>query len=131
MGVPHGEHARLSSFDLTWERKTAARWRGSGTIFFARCNLRCQYCQNHDISQTDNGMIVDAHQLAAIMLELQEYGCHNINFVSPTHVVAPILGPCCRRPSGIAHPAGVQYRRLRLTRSLTLLDGVIDIICRT
>ena len=66
-------------------------WRGSGTIFFTRCNLRCQFCQNHDISQTNNGEETEPDELANIMLELQSRGCHNINLVSPTHVAPQII----------------------------------------
>ena len=64
---------------------------GSGTIFFSGCNLCCQYCQNYAISQTVDGRRVDAADLAAIMLELQAIGCHNINLVTPSHVTAQIL----------------------------------------
>jgi putative pyruvate formate lyase activating enzyme len=75
-----------------WAKRTrCAGWRGSGTIFFSHCNMRCQYCQNHDISQTQSGYPVDASRLAEIMLELQSMGCHNINLVSPSHVVPQIL----------------------------------------
>ena len=65
--------------------------RGSGTIFFTRCNLHCVFCQNADISQMGSGKEVEVEELAAIMLELQEMGCHNINLVSPSHVVPQIL----------------------------------------
>ncbi len=66
-------------------------WRGSGTIFFSYCNLRCVYCQNFEISQAPAGRQVPSEELAAMMLSLQELGCHNINLVSPSHVVAEIL----------------------------------------
>jgi putative pyruvate formate lyase activating enzyme len=61
--------------------------RGSGTIFFTHCNLRCNFCQNYEISQLGEGRELDDDQLAAIMLELQQAGCHNINLVTPSHVV--------------------------------------------
>ena len=75
-----GELAGVSSFGPHLGEEAPLRgWRGSGTIFFTRCNLRCQFCQNADISQTDEGHAVEPEQLAAIMLHLQEAGCHNIN----------------------------------------------------
>src|SRR3972149_5415637 len=71
-GPPHGE-----------ERPTSRR-RGSGTIFFAWCNLRCVFCQNWELSQRGDGSEVQAEGLAAMMLELQEMGCHNVNLVTPS-----------------------------------------------
>jgi len=103
-------------------------WRGSGTIFFTRCNLKCQFCQNHDISQTDGGYEVEPEQLASIMLELQVQGCHNINFVSPSHVVPQIMAAVL-----IAAEAGVRLPLVFNTGGydsmamLKLLDGVVDI----
>ena len=124
-----GERARVSSYGAHLGEEDPLRgWRGSGTIFFSRCNLRCQYCQNHDISQTSSGYEVEPQQLAAIMLELQESGCHNINFVSPSHVVAPILASVL-----IASQAGLRLPLVYNTggydslAALRLLDGVIDI----
>jgi putative pyruvate formate lyase activating enzyme len=87
-----GLKARLASYGPHHGEEDPLRgWRGSGTIFFSWCNLRCQYCQNHDISQAPAGREVEPDEIAAIMLSLQEAGCHNINFVSPSHVVAQIL----------------------------------------
>ncbi len=124
-----GEQARLSSYGPHLGEEDPLRgWRGSGTIFFARCNLRCQFCQNHDISQTDAGELVEPQELAAVMLELQSYGCHNINLVSPSHVVAPILAAVL-----IAAQAGLRLPLVYNTggydslAALHLLDGVVDI----
>ncbi len=64
---------------------------GSGTIFFSSCNLLCSFCQNFEISHHVVGLAVEPSELAAIMLRLQKQGCHNINFVTPTHVVPQIL----------------------------------------
>ncbi|MFC1878417.1 radical SAM protein [Chloroflexota bacterium] len=123
------ERARMSSFGPHLGEEDPLRgWRGSGTIFFARCNLRCQYCQNHDISQADAGRLVEPQELAAVMLELQGYGCHNINFVSPSHVAPQILAAVL-----IAAQAGLQLPLVYNTggydslRTLELLDGVFDI----
>jgi putative pyruvate formate lyase activating enzyme len=65
--------------------------RGSGTIFFTHCNMKCVYCQNYYFSQLDNGEVISCEKLASIMLGLQKKGCHNINLVSPTHFVPQIL----------------------------------------
>lgn len=84
--------------------------RGSGTIFFSLCNLRCVYCQNWEISQASDGDEVSAEQLAAMMLALQARGCHNINFVSPSHVVAQIIAAtelAARRYSKVRHYVAV------------------------
>ena len=64
---------------------------GSGTIFFAGCNLGCVFCQNFDISHHRNGRQMTIEQLAQSMLELQNYGCSNINFVTPTHIIPAIV----------------------------------------
>jgi putative pyruvate formate lyase activating enzyme len=87
-----GEFARVCSYGPHHgeERPLSGR-RGSGTIFFARCNLRCVYCQNADISQFSAGHEADARELAKIMLDLQRRSCLNINFVSPSHIVPQIL----------------------------------------
>ncbi len=124
-----GEHARVSSyFPHQGEENPLRGRRGSGTIFFSRCNLSCQFCQNADISQTSAGEEVDANELAGMMLELQEYGCHNINLVSPSHVVAQILTAVA-----IAAQAGLHLPLVYNTGgydslcTLQLLDGVVDI----
>jgi putative pyruvate formate lyase activating enzyme len=103
-------------------------WRGSGTIFFSGCNLRCQYCQNYEISQRVSGHEVEPQELAAIMLELQSYGCHNINFVSPTHVVPQILsGVAIAAQAGLRLPLVYNTGGFDSLESLALLDGVVDI----
>ena len=103
-------------------------WRGSGTIFFSWCNLRCQYCQNADISQNPAGREVDSQELAAIMLNLQETGCHNLNFVSPSHVVAEILEALVIAVEhGLHIPLVYNTGGFDSIEALTLLDDVIDI----
>jgi putative pyruvate formate lyase activating enzyme len=103
-------------------------WRGSGTIFFTWCNLRCQYCQNSDISQGPAGREVESDELAAIMLTLQESGCHNINFVSPSHVVAEILEALVIAVDhGLRIPLVYNTGGFDSPEALTLLDGVVDI----
>jgi putative pyruvate formate lyase activating enzyme len=124
-----GELARVSSYGPhLGEERPLSGWRGSGTIFFTRCNLSCQFCQNYDISQTDNGTQIDAQALAMIMLELQAYGCHNINLVSPSHVVAHILAAVAlAAQAGLRLPIVYNSGGYDSLASLHLLDGVIDI----
>ncbi len=121
--------ARVSSYGPHLGEELPLRgWRGSGTIFFTRCNLSCQFCQNYDISQTDNGTEIDAPELAAIMLELQAYGCHNINLVSPSHVVAAILAAVAlAAQAGLRLPLVYNSGGYDSLSSLRLLDGIIDI----
>ena len=87
-----GRRARVASaFPHHGEEDCLRGYRGSGTIFFSHCNLRCVFCQNYDISWEGGGREVSAEELAALMLELQDLGCHNINFVTPEHVVPQVL----------------------------------------
>jgi putative pyruvate formate lyase activating enzyme len=103
-------------------------WRGSGTIFFSRCNLSCQFCQNYDISQLGQGREVEPEDLAVMMLALQEQGSHNINLVSPTHVVAPILAALLvAAQGGLRLPLVWNTGGYDSLTALELLDGVVDI----
>jgi putative pyruvate formate lyase activating enzyme len=124
-----GEKAKVSSFGPHLGEEHPLRgWRGSGTIFFTCCNLRCVFCQNHDISQTDMGEEKTAEELARIMLELQVAGCHNINFVSPSHVVAQILAALViAARGGLRVPLVYNTGGYDSLTALKLLDGVIDI----
>ncbi len=102
--------------------------RGSGTIFFANCNLNCSYCQNYDISQEGLGSPVAPQDLAATMLNLQEQGCHNINLVSPSHVAAPILAALAiAAQAGLRLPLVYNTGGYDALETLALLDGVVDI----
>ena len=130
MGVCQtGVLAKVSSYGPHLGEEPPLRgWRGSGTIFFTRCNLRCQYCQNHDISQTDAGEFVETAQLAALMLELQNSGCHNINLVSPSHVVPQILAAVLvAAHAGLHLPLVYNTGGYDSPAMLALLDGVVDI----
>lgn len=101
---------------------------GSGTIFFSWCNLRCQYCQNADISQFGHGQAVEPEEIAAMMLALQAQGCHNINLVSPTHVVPAILaGLLHAAEAGLRLPIVYNTGGYDALETLRLLDGVVDI----
>jgi putative pyruvate formate lyase activating enzyme len=115
-GAHHGEERPLSG------------WRGSGTIFFSSCNLHCVYCQNWDISQKREGKEVSAEELSLLMLRLQGQGCHNINLVSPSHVIAPILeATWLAARSGLHLPLVYNTGGYDSLEGLKLLDGVIDI----
>lgn len=101
---------------------------GSGTIFFSRCNLHCLFCQNWEISQRGEGRAVSPEELAAMMLSLQELGCHNINFVSPSHVVAQILAALAlAAEQGLRLPLVFNTGGYDSLEALALLDGVVDI----
>ena len=101
---------------------------GSGTIFFANCNLGCLFCQNYSISQLGEGHQVDKEELAYIMLSLQEEGCHNINLVSPTHVVPQILEALeLAVESGLKLPLVYNSGGYDSVEMLKLLDGIVDI----
>lgn len=102
--------------------------RGSGTIFFSGCSLRCVFCQNWEISQKMAGREVDAEDLAAIMLQLQSQGCHNINLVTPSHVVAQIVEALCIAvPKGLRLPLVYNTGGYDSLEALALLDGIVDI----
>jgi len=102
--------------------------RGSGTIFFSWCNLRCVYCQNWDISQKGVGREVEPEELAAMMLQLQAMGCHNINFVTPSHVVAQIIAAVeIAASKGLELPLVYNTGGYDSIEALRMLDGIIDI----
>ena len=124
-----GDRARVCSYGAHLGEEDPLRgWKGSGTIFFSRCNLRCQYCQNYDISQADAGWEVTPQDLAKIMLELQASGCHNINFVSPSHVVPQILAALPLAVQGGLHiPLVYNTGGYDSLETLKALDGIIDI----
>ncbi len=101
---------------------------GSGTIFFSWCNLRCVYCQNWDISQKGLGYAVGPEELARIMLVLQSQGCHNINFVTPSHVVAQIVAAVAiAAERGLELPLVYNTGGYDSLEALRLLDGIVDI----
>ena len=101
---------------------------GSGTIFFTDCNLKCVFCQNYDISHLSQGLVIDTDGLVKIMLELQKRGCHNINWVSPTH-----LSPLLVRALEIARNEGLDIPLVYNTggydslENLQMLDGWVEI----
>lgn len=112
----HGEEPPISGY------------RGSGTIFFSNCNLSCAYCQNWPISQLGQGREVSFDNLAGMMLELQERGCHNINFVTPSHMVAQIIISLeIAVTQGLRIPLVYNSSGYDSLNALRLLDGLVDI----
>lgn len=102
--------------------------RGSGTIFFANCNLECCFCQNYDISQLGAGNECDEDTLAGMMISLQQNGCHNINFVTPTHFVPQILKALSiALDKGLDIPIVYNCGGYESLETLKLLENVVDI----
>ncbi|MBF0119308.1 MAG: radical SAM protein [Desulfobacterales bacterium] len=101
---------------------------GSGTIFFTHCNLMCNFCQNYEISHEGDGKEITVHQLAKIMIVLQESGCHNINFVTPTHVVPMILSSVeIAARMGLNVPLIYNTSGYETLETIKLIEGVFDI----
>ena len=124
-----GARAWVSSFNPHFgEEAPLVGTGGSGTIFFTHCNLMCIFCQNYDISHQGYGQEADSDQLAAVMLELQRTGCHNINFVTPSHVVPQILAALeIAVEAGLRIPLVYNCGGYDRVRTLRLLDGIVDI----
>ena len=101
---------------------------GSGTVFFAWCNLSCVFCQNADISFGGSGADVSAEELAAVFLDIQDSGCENLNLVSPTHFTPQILAALdLAAARGLEMPLVWNTGGYEALRTLRLLDGVVDI----
>jgi len=124
-----GRRARVNSFfPHHGEERCLRGTGGSGTIFFARCNLQCVFCQNYDISQRDAGFEASALDLAGMMLDLQLAGCHNINLVTPEHVVPQALeGLQIAIDDGLRLPVVYNTSGFDSLDSLRFLDGIVDI----
>lgn len=124
-----GRKARVASAHPHYgEEPPISGYRGSGTIFFGGCNLGCAFCQNADISHQAAGTEVDVDELAGIMIRLQELGCHNINLVTPSHVVPQILEalvPAIR--DGLRIPLVYNTSGFDEVATLKLLEGLVDI----
>ncbi len=124
-----GKKAKVCSFGPHFgeERPLVGRG-GSGTIFFSWCNLACVFCQNWDISQQGEGRELGPQQLAEVMLELQGMGCHNINLVTPSHLVAQILSALLiAAEKGLHLPIVYNTGGYDSPQALALLEGVVDI----
>ena len=124
-----GRFPEVSSYSPHFgeERPLVGR-HGSGTIFLTRCNLRCRFCQNYSISHLGEGREVPSDRLARMMLELQNLGCHNINFVTPTHFVPQILEALpAAIENGLRVPLVYNSSGYDSVSTLRLLDGIFDI----
>jgi putative pyruvate formate lyase activating enzyme len=117
-----------SAFPHFGEEDCLRGWRGSGTIFFSLCNLRCVFCQNWDISQQHDGRKCTADNLAGLMLTLQGEGCHNINLVTPEHVVPQVVEAITAAvPRGLQVPIVYNTSAYDTVDSLRLMEGLVDI----
>lgn len=111
-----------------WEEPPISGTRGSGTIFLSGCTGQCIFCQNYPISQYRYGNAVSSERFAEMMLELQRRGCHNINFVTPTHFVPQILAAVDTAAArGLRVPLVYNTSGYETVETLRLLEGVIDI----
>ena len=121
--------AWISSFNPHFgEEAPLVGTNGSGTIFFTHCNLMCIFCQNFDISHKGYGQEVTADQLATVMMQLQKSGCHNINFVTPSHVVPQILAAVeIAARDGLCVPLVYNSGGYDRVETLKLLEGIFDI----
>ncbi len=124
-----GRYARVSTWFAHFGEEDCLRGtRGSGTIFFSFCNLKCVFCQNHDTSQAGVGRELSPDALAAAMLDLQDQGCHNINFVTPEHVVPEILEALpLAIERGLSLPLVYNTSAYDALESLAWMDGLVDI----
>jgi putative pyruvate formate lyase activating enzyme len=124
-----GRYAVVASYFPHFGEENCLRgWRGSGTIFFSGCNLRCVFCQNHDISWEVRGEQVSAVRLAEMMLELQSIGCHNINWVTPEHVVPQILEAMpLAVDAGLELPIVYNTSSYDSLDSLRLMEGIVNV----
>lgn len=124
-----GRRAMVASYNAHFGEETSlVGTRGSGTIFFTHCSLRCNFCQNVEISQMGEGRELDDDQLATIMLELQHAGCHNINLVTPSHVVPQILSAVILAAHrGLTVPLVYNSSSYDRVETLKLLEGIVDI----
>lgn len=126
-----GRHAVVASYGPHLGEEDCLRgWNGSGTIFFAHCNLRCVFCQNADISQQVPPRVGGSRpaEIAAIMLSLQARGCHNINLVTPEHVVPQVIEALAIAvEQGLALPIVYNTGAYDSLASLSLMQGLVDI----
>ncbi len=124
-----GEDAVIASFAPHFgEEPPLVGTNGSGTIFFSHCNLNCCFCQNFEISCKGEGLAASTGQVASIMLELKKKGCHNINLVTPSHVVPQILLALdIAAGHGLDLPLVYNTSGYDSVKTLELLDGIVDI----
>jgi putative pyruvate formate lyase activating enzyme len=124
-----GRHAAVSSaFPHFGEEDCLRGWRGSGTVFFTSCNLRCAFCQNYEVSQLRHGKVLSPERLADLYLRVQSWGCHNLNWVTPEHVVPQALEALeLAAARGLRLPIVYNTSAYDAPECLELLDGIVDI----
>jgi putative pyruvate formate lyase activating enzyme len=124
-----GRKARVASYNAHFGEEAPLVGRhGSGTIFLSSCNLLCSFCQNYEISHLKEGVELEPQQMAAMMLHLAEAGCHNINFVTPTHVIPQILEALVHAvEGGLRIPLVYNSSGYDRRETLELLEGIFDI----
>ncbi|MBK5100896.1 MAG: radical SAM protein [Desulfobacteraceae bacterium] len=124
-----GRRAKVASYNAHFgEEKPLVGRYGSGTIFMSSCNLLCSFCQNYDISHQAEGVEVEPEHLCAMMIHLAQRGCHNINFVTPSHVVPQIIEALILAiDQGLNVPLVYNSSGYDCKETLELLDGIFDI----
>ncbi len=126
-----GQTAKLTAARAAlhfWEEPCLSGTNGSGTVFFSGCNLRCVYCQNHEIAQGQTGREISALRLSEIFLELQDKGAHNINLVTPAHFVPQIITALnAAKKQGLSIPVIYNTSAYEKAETLCMLEGLVDI----
>ncbi|MCY6371992.1 radical SAM protein [Clostridium ganghwense] len=124
-----GKRIKLGRVSLHhWEEPCISGNKGSGTVFFSNCNLKCVFCQNHAISNSGTGKEISIKRLSEIFLEQQEKGAHNINLVTPTHFVPQIIEALkLAKNSGLVIPIVYNTNSYENLETIKALNGYIDI----
>jgi putative pyruvate formate lyase activating enzyme len=124
-----GKRAKVASYNAHFGEESPLVGRhGSGTIFISSCNLLCNFCQNYDISHLKEGIEVEPEQMAAMMIQLAKRGCHNINFVTPTHVVPQLLEALIHAiEQGLKIPLVYNSGGYDKKETIELLEDIFDI----
>ncbi len=124
-----GRKARVAGFNAHFgEESPLVGTHGSGTIFISSCNLMCNFCQNYEISHEKHGVDVEPEQMAYMMNQLREMGCHNINIVTPSHVVPQLLEALpIAIEKGLKLPLVYNSSGYDSVETLRLLEGIFDI----
>jgi putative pyruvate formate lyase activating enzyme len=124
-----GRRAKVASYNAHFGEESPLVGRyGSGTIFFSSCNLLCNFCQNYEISHLGEGVETGPEEIAGMMLQLAERGCHNINFVTPTHVIPQVLESLIIAiDGGLKIPLVYNGGGYEKVETLRMLEGVFDI----
>ncbi len=126
-GMPDKMYISRAALHM-WEEPVISGSRGSGTIFFSGCSLRCIFCQNHEISRGRVGKNVTSSELSDIMLDLQRQGAHNVNLVTPTHYIPSIKDAIVSaRSAGLSIPIVYNTSSYDTPEALALLSGLVDI----